>query len=113
TEIELATFKRAKLFTARHIEEVNRNSGKQLTERSESPRQQIVKEIADVPDIERTNLAAVHSPDGLDRFGCESKKAFGIGEKGAALLCQRNLLLCPIEKPDTELFFQIINLPRE
>ena len=55
--------------------------------RSESPRQQIVKEIADVPDIERTNLAAVQSPDGLDRFGCESKKAFGIGEKGAALVC--------------------------
>jgi hypothetical protein len=39
--------------------------------------------------------------------------AIGIGEKGAALLCQRNLLLCPIEKPDTELLFQISNLPRE
>ena len=50
-------------------------------ERSESPRQQIVKEIADVTNIERANLAAVQSPDRLDRFGCESKKAFGVGEK--------------------------------
>jgi hypothetical protein len=50
-------------------------------ERSESPRQQIVKEIADVPDIERANLTAAQSPDGLDRFGCEREKAFGIGEK--------------------------------
>ena len=96
-------FKRAKLFTARHVEEVNRNRGKQLTERSESPRQQIVKEVADVPDIEGTNLATVQSPDGLDRFGCESKKAFGIGEKGAALVCQRDQLLCAIEKQDAKL----------
>ena len=101
------------MFTARHVEEVNRNGGKRLTERSESPRQQIVKEIADVPDIERTNLAAVQSPDGLDRFGCESKKAFGVGEKGAALVCQRDQLLCAIEKPDAKLFFQILNLPRK
>jgi hypothetical protein len=53
------------------------------------------------------------SPDRLDRFGCESKKAFGIGEKRAALLCQRDQLLCAIEKPDAKLFFQILNLPRE
>jgi hypothetical protein len=52
-------------------------------------------------------------PDGLDRFGCESKKPFGIGEKGAALLCQRDELLCAIEKSDAKLFFQILNLSRE
>jgi hypothetical protein len=74
------TFRRSRLELP-NVSEVNRNSGKQLTERSESPRQQIVKEIADVPDIERANLTAVQSADGLDRFGCESKKAFGIGEK--------------------------------
>ena len=52
-----------------------------MMERSESLRQQIVEEIADVTNIERANLAAVKSPDRLDSFGCESKNASGVGEK--------------------------------
>ena len=55
-------------------------------ERSESLRQQIVEEIADVTNIKRANLAAVKSPDRLDSFGCERKNAFGIGEKWCAAL---------------------------
>jgi hypothetical protein len=52
-----------------------------LTEGSESLRQKIVKEIADVTNVERANVATVQSPDRRDSFGCESKKAFGVSKK--------------------------------
>ena len=47
------------LIAAREVEEIDRNGGKRLMEGRESSRQQIVKEIADVTDVEGANLAVI------------------------------------------------------
>jgi hypothetical protein len=53
SQINFSIFERAKLIAATHVEKINRHGGERTLERGQGDRQEIVKQIRDVANVER------------------------------------------------------------
>src|SRR3954463_5030283 len=86
---------------------------KGLAERAQRFREQVEIENGEIGDVQLAGFAAAETLDGLNAFFCQGKHAFGIDEKGAALLGEINAAFGAVEQANAEFLFEIENLARE
>ena len=68
TEVDLVAVERLELFGAGHVEKVERDARRELSERSERCRQQPVVDVRHVADVEMGAFSAIHPLHGGDAF---------------------------------------------
>ena len=81
--------------------------------RCKRDRDQIVKQIGHIPDVERGRFVATQAPDGLDDLHTLLDDPLRIDEKGDAFRGQAHVSLGPVEEADADFFFEILDLSGE
>ena len=112
-QVDFVFFEGAKLVTARHVKEIDRNPRMRPLKRCQGHGKQVVKQVGHVTDIEGSRFAMAQALNAPDDFVAQIDHAFGINQERAAFGREADVLFCAIQKPNMDFILEIFDLTCE